>query len=416
MSRTIRVIVVNTDEAVASDLRAVLLGTSGVKIVAEIDEPAMLVHAVTHFPAEVLLVHLDPNPAGMMDVVAPLIEANKDRIAVIGMTEDRDAELIMRAMRAGMREFLWKPFPPEQLAEVLERVAAEGPQGGRRLGRLFAVVGAGGGVGATQVATNIAVELAQLETWDGQTTPGTRPRAAIVDMDFRFGQVAMHLDAQPSYTIAELCDRPEHIDYQMIERAMFKHSTGLHLLARPNDFGEAERISAGQCAGVLSTLQEHYDFIVVDLPARFDPTARSVFDMADTYVLTMQLHVPCVRTVDRILHELLGSGYASERIKLLCNRVGRDSAYLEIEDVENTLKRKIEFQVPDDWKSSAASVNMGSPMLLAAPKSRLRAAYQKIAAGLAGARDGAGDESVESGGDGARKKKFSFFGTAKTAT
>ncbi|MEP0847721.1 MAG: response regulator [Phycisphaerae bacterium] len=413
MSRTLRVIVVNTDDGVATDLRSVLLSIDGVKIVAEIDEPAMLAHAITHFPAEVLLVHLDPNPAGVMDVVAPLIEAHKDRIAVIGMTEDRDAELIMRAMRAGMREFLWKPFPPEQLAEVLNRVGSETSHSGRRLGRLFVAVGAGGGVGTTQLATNLAVELAQLEEWENQTTPGARPRVVVVDMDFRFGQVAMQLDAQPAFTIAELCERPEQIDAQMIEKAVFRHSAGVHVLARPNVLAEAERIHASQCAGVLASLQEHYDFVVVDLPGRFDPTARAVYDMADAYLLVMQLHVPCVRTVDRMLGELSVSGYAVERVRLACNRTGRESSYLEIADVESTLNRKIDFQIPEDWKTSSTALNMGSPLLLSAPKTRLRQAYVRIAQVLAGGRAdaaGAGEDNGEAKG----KKLFAFFGAAKS--
>lgn len=413
MSRTLRVIVVNTDDGVATDLRSVLLSIDGVKIVAEIDEPAMLAHAITHFPAEVLLVHLDPNPAGVMDVVAPLIEPHKDRIAVIGMTEDRDAELIMRAMRAGMREFLWKPFPPEQLAEVLNRVGSESSHSGRRLGRLFVAVGAGGGVGTTQLATNLAAELAQLEEWEAQPMPGARPRVVVVDMDFRFGQVAMQLDAQPAFTIAELCERPEQIDAQMIEKAVFRHSTGVHVLARPNMLAEAERIHASQCAGVLASLQEHYDFVVVDLPGRFDPTARAVYDMADAYLLVMQLHVPCVRTVDRMLGELSASGYAVERVRLACNRTGRESSYLEIADVESTLNRKIDFQIPEDWKTSSTALNMGSPLLLSAPKTRLRQAYVRIAQVLAGGRAdaaGAGEENGETKG----KKLFAFFGAAKS--
>lgn len=125
MKQTVRVIVVNADEEVAPELRAALLGVEGVRIVAEIDEPALLLQALDQFPAEVLLVHLDPNPAAMMDVVAPLLDARKGHLTAIGMTEDRDAGLVVRAMRAGMREFLWKPFPPEQLSEILQRVGYE---------------------------------------------------------------------------------------------------------------------------------------------------------------------------------------------------------------------------------------------------------------------------------------------------
>jgi pilus assembly protein CpaE len=413
VSGTVRVIVVNTDEGVAADLRAVLLSVDGVRIVAEVDEPALLSQALSQLPAEVLLVHLDPNPAVMMDVVAPLIQAHKGQLAAVAMTEDRNAELVMRAMRAGMREFLWKPFPPEQLGEILQRVAHEFSSDGRRLGRLLSVVGTCGGVGATQLATNLAVELAQLESWDGAPAPGARPRVAVADMDFRFGQVAMQFDAQPTYTIAELCETPEQIDPQMIDRAMFKHNTGVHVLARPGDLAQAERINAGQAAGVLSALQEHYDFVVVDLPARFDGSARAVFDMSDTYLLVLQLLVPSVRNADRILHELVNTGYAVERIRLVCNRAGRESGYLEQNDVETTLKRRIDFTLPDEWKSSAAAVNMGAPLLTIGPRTKLRHAYRHVAQVLAARREqiDSGDEADS--GESSRKGLFSFFGASK---
>lgn len=383
VARTVRVIIVNTDESVAPDLRAVLLSLEGVKIVAELDEPVLLEKALTQFPAEVLLVHLDPNPAGMMDLVAPLIEARKEHLAAIGMTEDRDAELVVRAMRAGMREFLWKPFPPEQLGETVKRVASEFAAVGGHQGRLFSVVGTCGGVGATLLVTNLAVELSQLESWAGGAEVA-RPQVCAVDLDLRFGQVAMQLDAQPTYTIAELCETPEQIDVQMIERAVCKHATGVHVLSRPTDFQRAERISAGQCAATLAALQEHYDFVVVDVPARFDPSARAVFDMSDVFLLVLQRVVPSVRNTDRILQELARSGYPLERVRLVCNRFGREAGYLEQADVEAALKRRFDFLIPDDWKTASAAVNMGTPLAQYSPKSRIRLAYRMMAQELAG--------------------------------
>lgn len=411
--KTVRVIIVNTDEAVAADLRAVLLSIDGVKIVAEIDEPALLAQALDSFPAEVLLIHLDPIPGAMMDVVAPVIETRKDQIAAIGMTEDRDAELVMRAMRAGMKEFLWKPFPPEQLRDILGRVALEAEAGGRRLGRLITVVGTTGGVGTTHIATNLSVELANLEQWHGQPDSGARPRVAVVDMDFRIGQVAMQLDAAPQYSIAELTESPESIDVQMMERAMFRHPTGVHVLARPPEMAQAERISGGQCAAVLAALQEHYDFVVVDLPSRFDPTARAVFDMADTYLLVLQLMVPCVRAADRMLHDLALTGYSMQRVGLVCNRQGRDSGYLGMEDVESTLKRKFDYVIPDEWRISAAAVNMGAPLLLHAPKARLRLTFRDMAAKLAGDPESATEATApRPAAEPARKGLFGMFAGA----
>jgi len=412
VSQGIRVIIVNTDEAVASDLRAVLLSTEGVRIAAEIDEPALLAQALGQVPAEVLLIHLDPNPAGMMDVVAPLIEAYKGQLACIAMTEDRDAELVMRAMRSGMKEFLWKPFPPAQLGETLQRVACETTAEGRKLGRVITVMGTLGGVGATQLCTNLSVELAQLETWKGAADPGQRPKVVVVDMDFHFGQAAMQLDAQPTYTLGDLCETPEQIDPQMIEKTVFKHETGVHVLARPNELAQAERINAGQAAGVLSALQEHYDFVVVDLPARFDSRSKSVFDVSDTFLLILQLLVPSVRNADRMLHELSGTGYTQERIRIVCNRFGRESGYLDKSDLEATLKRQVEFLLPDDWKTSASAVNMGAPLLLMGPRTKLRQAYRVMAQDLAGVAESGVGETNEAG-DEHKKGLFSFLGNAK---
>ncbi len=413
MSRTVRVIVVNADEQVAPELRAALLAVDGVRIVAEIDEPALLPQAMAQFPAEVLLIHLDPHPAAMMDVIAPLLEAHKGHLAAIGMTDDRDADLVVRAMRAGMREFLWKPFPPEQLCEILQRVGAEAQSAGRRCGRLFVVLGTCGGVGATSLAINLAVELAQLEGWTAEANPTARPRVALVDLDLRFGQVAIQLDVQPAYTIAELAETPEQIDPQMLERAMFKHACGVHVLARPADFAQAEQITPAHAASVLASLLEHYDFVIADLPVRFDPGARAVFDMADTYLLVLQLLVPAVRNADRILQTLDRSGYAAERLRLVCNRFGRESGYLEPGDVEATLRRKLDFTLPDDWKLSSTAVNMGAPLLSHAPKTKLRQAYRQMALTLAREKEPAGETPDDVGSGRERKGLFSFLAGAK---
>ncbi len=408
-----RVIVVNTDEDVAADLRSVLLSIDGVRIVAEVDEPALVAQAVSQFPAEILLLHLDPNPAAMMDIVAPVIEAHRGQIAAVAMTEDRDAELVMRAMRAGMKEFLWKPFPPEQLAETLTRIGCEMSESSRRLGRLFSITGSAGGVGATQLATNLAVELAQLDKWDGAPGSGVKPRVAIVDMDLRFGQVATQLDMQPTYTLAELCETPEQIDTQMIERAMCKHASGVHVLARPSDYAHAERIGGAQAAGVLAALQEHYDFVIVDVPARFDGGVRAVYDLADTCLLVLQLLVPSVRNASRIIHELCNTGYPMERLRLVCNRYGRDSGYLDKEDVETTLDRRLDFLIPEEWKTSAASVNVGAPLATMAPRSRLRQAYQRIAVALAVSDAEEAEATEERSQNEVKKRLLSFFAGSK---
>lgn len=412
MSDAIRVIIANSDEGAAAELRAFLLGIENVRIAAEVDEPAMLEHALKQFPAEVLLLHLDPNPAAVMAVAAPLVALHKDSLATIAMTENRDADMVVEAMRAGMKEFLWKPFNPEQLTEIIQRVGAEvrarRSDADSLSGSLITVVGSVGGVGATTLATNLAVELAQMDLSETGGSPSKK--VAVVDMDFRFGQVATLLDAQPTYTIAELCETPEQIDADMVEKAMLKHSTGVHVLARPANFSQAENITGAHCAGVLSVLLDHYKWVVVDGPSRFENAGRAVFDMADVNLLVLQLLVPSVRNTDRIMQEFKQTGYNMDRVKLACNRCGRDAGYLEPSDVETILSRKIDWYIPDDWKTSSMAVNMGQPLLTHAPKSKLRQVYCQIATAIA-LGDAAAAE--QDGSESSKKGLLSFFSSGQ---
>ncbi len=367
MASGTRVIVFNADEDHAPSLRSDLLSIEGVKIVAEVDEVSLLPAAVNQFACDVLIVHLDPQPEVVLHVATQVAEERSD-LPVFGISDSKDQQLLLKALRAGFREFLDKPLDVTQLAQALSRVAQHRPASSRT-GKLVSVIGSIGGAGATTTATNVAVELCQL----------TKAQVALVDLDFRFGQVATFLDVQPNFTIADLCETVEQCDQAMIEKAMVKHATGVHVLARPNHFAQAEQISAAHCAGVLSALQELYDYVVVDGPCRYDNGGKAVLDMADVNLLVVQLLVTSIRSTDRVLSELGRAGYNLERMKLVCNRVGRESGHLSQEHVEATLDRQIFHSIVEDWKAVCSAINMGEPLLTSAAKSKVRQGFRELA-------------------------------------
>lgn len=370
MRRSVRVIVFNADEDYASSIRGDLLSIPGVQIVAEVDELALVEQAAGQFPAEVLLVHLDPLPEIALPVAAQVARARPD-LAVLVLSETTDGQLILTAMRAGIREFITKPIDREMLAQAFEKVVATSTTT-TQVGTLVSVIGTIGGCGASSIATNLAVELADLCKPDNK-------RVAVVDLDFRYGQLGTMLDLQPDYTISDLADTPEQLDAGIIDKAMVKHGSGVHLLARPNAFGQADHITAAHCVSVLSSLQQIYDYVVVDGPSRFDPGGQAVLDLADVNLLVIQLLVTSVRNVHRMLEELRDGGYNLSRFQLACNRVGRESTHLGIEHVERTLNMKVMHQVPDDWKTMSGAINMGVPLIEAAPKARIRTAIRELA-------------------------------------
>ena len=380
MRQVVRTIVFNVDAEAAVPLRQHLLATEGVKIVADVNEPALLSQAVLRFPADLVIAHLDPDPEALLPVAATVATEHPE-LAVFAISARADGELILVALRAGLREFLIKPVDPDQLSEAIDKVRSHQTESVHN-GQLISIMGSVGGAGATVVASNLAVELKQI----------TDQKVAVVDLDFRFGQLATCFDLHPTYTISDLCETDEQVETEMIEQAMHEHESGVHVLARPNQLVQAEQITAARCVSVLSALQEIYEYVIVDGPNRFDPSARSVLDMSDMSLLIVQLLVFSVRNTHRIMEELTSHGYNMERIQVICNREGRDSGYLEARHVSETLNREFFALIPDDWTAVSSAMNVGEPLLTACPKGRARQAIKALARSI---HSGPSDDSSE---------------------
>ncbi len=337
MGRRVRFIILNHDEQFGTELRAILTGFEGVKIVAEVDSGDLLAQTVKQIQSDVLLVNLDPQPDNILPLAGE-VAASHPELAVFAVSECADGQLILRAIRMGLKEFLTKPIDVDTLSQALDKVV-ETRQDTPPQGKVITVLGSSGGVGATTLATNLAAELADL----------TGGKIVLVDLDYRFGQVATFLDLDPTYTLADLCSTVEHTDQQMVERALVKHEAGVRVLSRPATFTQSDSITAADCVGVLSVLAAFNDYVVVDGPIRFDPHAQAVLDLADVNLLVLQLLVPSVRNAVRILEGMREAGFNLERTRLVCNRVGKESSHLSVQDVVSTVNLRSYSTIPDDW-------------------------------------------------------------------
>lgn len=367
MAAVVRVVIFNEEEGFGAVLRSALLGFKGVKILAELDEAAMLPEAIGRFPADVLVVNLDPSPEVVLHMLGEVVQSQPN-LTVFGISESTDGQLILAAMRHGIREFLTKPIDAAVLEEALGKVSERGG-GSSKQGSLITVIGGAGGVGATTLAVNLAVELKGLT--DGDVT--------VVDLDHRFGQVATALDVDPTYTLADLCESPEQLETQLIERALVRHASGTKVLSRPLHFQQADNITAAHCVGVLNALTALNEYVVVDGPTRFDYGTKAVLDIADCNLLVLQLVVPTVRSVHRMLQGMGEAGFNLERMRLVCNRIGCEGGGITIEDVGATLNMEVFAEVPDDWATVNAAMNIGEPLAHHASKSKVRQAIRAVA-------------------------------------
>ena len=205
MGTAARFIILNNDPQFGATLRATLLKIDGVRIAAEVDQPPLLAQTVQQVPAEILLVNLDPDPTTMLQTAGDVAAAHPD-LAVFATSESTDGQLILDAIRRGVKEFLPKPIEADGLVEAIEKVSLQRSEE-QNHGKLITILSGSGGQGATMLATNLAVELADMGS-----------RVALVDLDYRFGQVATFLDLDAPYTLADLCHSVEQVEQAVIEK------------------------------------------------------------------------------------------------------------------------------------------------------------------------------------------------------
>jgi pilus assembly protein CpaE len=159
MAHDLKFILFNRDEECALELRAQLLKLDGVKIVAEVDEPALLGQAVGQFGPDILVANLDPGPELILPMVGEIAAAHP-HVAVFAVSRSTEGSLILKAMRLGVKEFFPRPIDPAMLEEAVGKIATQHRDSAKQ-GKLITVTGTAGG-SATTIATNLAIELGQL--------------------------------------------------------------------------------------------------------------------------------------------------------------------------------------------------------------------------------------------------------------
>lgn len=300
---------------------------------------------------------------------------------VILCAHNPDPQVLIRAMRSDIKEFLPLPLDADEFAAALERYRTRGPRekavAEGELGRIITVLGGKHGVGATTVAVNLAHKLARSE--NGKT--------ALLDARLPVGEVPLFLDLECSYSWGDVVESLERLDGTFLSSIVSEHASGLHVLASP---GGDER-HAGLIYGLddeelgrtMDSLQEQmvqeYTNVVVDQdPGVNDATLRQV-ERSDLVLVPMVLSLPCLAHVRQLLEAVRGMSAGQEdKIRLLVTRYLKDSD-ISVAEAEEILKRKVTWMVPDDYPATLTAMNQGQPLSDAAPKSPATRAINRIA-------------------------------------
>jgi pilus assembly protein CpaE len=299
---------------------------------------------------EIVLIDVNADDVQRAVRAIELIRATTNDVAIFAIGEMRNPMTIVGAMRAGAGEFIDRSMGTEALLEAFTRYSASRSKT-RSSGkaRVFTVMNAKGGSGATTLAVNTAVSLQQAH---GQTI--------LVDFS-PIGHAALHLNARPSFSVLDALQNLHRMDASLLEGLMTQTKDGLHLLAAP----QQPYVSApapAELARLFDLLVSHYRYVVVDCSSRLDQTTRMLSDLSNTVLMVAQTDVVSLWSAGR-LRTFLEEGGNRNRLHLVMNRYKKIPGFTE-DEIERVTNCKILWKIPNNYQLIAPAIDKGAPVAI----------------------------------------------------
>lgn len=398
MSNVLRLAIVDPDEDARESLKTTLLSMDSVWLEADCSRYEFFSDVVEQTDPDIALIALDENPEKALDLVNS-VRTRSPNCGILVASSSTDGGLILRAMRAGVTEFLPQPLRIEDLVAALDRV------GKKRFGEasstsrgssLIAVAGATGGVGTTSIAVNLGCALAADE----------RNTVVLVDLDLCLGDADVFLDTIPEYTLADVAQNIARLDFALLKRSLTKHSSGIYLLPRPVQLEDISLINPEDLTRMVGLLKATFTHVIIDLSKSYGPLDRVAMDMADQILVTTQLDLPCLRNVVRLMMSFNEMEGIKEKIRIIVNRVGKDDGQISLKKAEETIGAPIFWQLPNEYRVMVEVRNNGVPLIEHAPKANIT---QQIGA-LAAALSGNDEEKIVASKGSSSKRWLSLWG------
>ncbi|MEO7966371.1 MAG: AAA family ATPase [Gemmatimonadaceae bacterium] len=319
--------------------------------------------------------------------------------SIIGTATTPDPDLMLRAMRSGIQEFLVRPLANADLSASLERLSRR-TTAATVSGQVIATFSAKGGVGNSTVAVNLADALARLHP---------QGRVALVDLVVTGGEARLLLNVNPDYDLSYVAERPEQIDRELLNSVLVPAVDGVWLLAAPDRPDAEDIVDATVINAVLQQLRQTYNYTVLDCERVMNDRTLAALDAADRIVLTTQLNVSSMRSTQRSLAIFRRLGYPNEKLCVVVNRF-QSGEVITPADASEVLKSEIFFKLPNDYKVASDAVTRGVPVSTADPSSKLTWGFNQLAQKLTGT---AGHEGNGAKSNGQTSRLRSLFNRKK---
>jgi pilus assembly protein CpaE len=373
MTNQIPTVIIDTEAQSIELLKLYLKEIDYIQLTGEFSDIIGGYNAIIEHRPSIVIIDISHKTELALDIIGK-ISTNHKTCKIIVTSSGYSTETIIKAMRAGAREFLPKPLIKDDFVTALNKIKEQvsGFHSEEKKCRIITTFSNKGGIGKTAIATNLALELANM----------TKERVALIDLNLQLGDITTFLDINPSFDISYVVQNLSRIDETFLLSTLEKYKeTSLYVLADPPYLEQAEDITAEQISALFDVLKQAFSYIVVDTSANFDGKTITALDHSDLILLITIVNLPAVRNCQRCLELFERLGYEKAKTKIILNRF-MENDEIKVEDVEDVLGKKVYWKIPNNYFTIMSAINKGIPVGLINADSNISKSYRELAAML----------------------------------
>jgi pilus assembly protein CpaE len=305
-----------------------------------------------------------------LDQLAAVCDAGT-RVIVIGRVND--VTLYRELVKRGVSDYV---IAPVNALDVVRSVCSlfSAPEA-KAVGRVIAIVGAKGGVGASTIAHNVAWAIARDLALD----------SVVADLDLAFGTAGLDYNQDPPQGIADAVFSPDRIDTAFVDRLLSKCTDHLSLLAAPATLDRVYDFGTEAFDSILDTLRATMPCIVLDIPHQWSGWTKRALIGSDDILIVAAPDLANLRNTKN-LFDLLKTARPNDRPPLYClNQVGIPKRpEISANEFAKAIESEPVVTIPFDPQMFGAAANNGQMIAEIAANHRTTEMFLQFAQRLTG--------------------------------
>lgn len=271
------------------------------------------------------------------------------KLPIVAVLSANDPELVLRCLRQGASDFLLPPFTSEHVGAALQKISRLSPGRTKHPGKVYGVMPAKGGCGASTIASNLAYRLKRVAD----------KRILLADLDPLAGTLSFLLKIKSSYSFVDVLQRSGDMDVDLW-KAVVSNRQGVDVLLAPEVMTES--ISELPDAGaIIEYARGTYDLVVLDAGGVYGDWNLSQARLADEILLVTTNELTSLQAVQRALNYLESNGIGRWKVRLIVNRYDRHVG-LSKDVIGTALHTDIYHLMPADYEAIQKALMDGKPL------------------------------------------------------